>query len=83
MAKYPLYLQRFQAQLVMKDASNGKLKHSKKHGEMVLDIQKQVLHFSYPKVARIFLRKFEQPSKCLMGKQILKIYSGNGKRSFT
>ncbi|ETI56284.1 hypothetical protein PPTG_00963 [Phytophthora nicotianae INRA-310] len=75
----------FSAQLVMEDATGGrvKLKHSKRHGQLMLDTGSQSVQLVYPRVGRLFQRKFEQPLKCVMGRKILRIYSSNGKRNFT
>ncbi|KAE9019202.1 hypothetical protein PR003_g13111 [Phytophthora rubi] len=75
----------FRAQLVMEDATGGKtrLKHSKRHGALELDASTQSAQLVYPRVGRFFQRKFEQPLKCVMGRKLLRVYSSNGKRSFT
>ncbi|ETK96104.1 hypothetical protein F441_01105 [Phytophthora nicotianae CJ01A1] len=56
----------FSAQLVMEDATGGrvKLKHSKRHGQLMLDTGSQSVQLVYPRVGRLFQRKFEQPLKC-------------------
>ncbi|KAG6590931.1 uncharacterized protein IUM83_18416 [Phytophthora cinnamomi] len=75
----------FRAQLVMEDAAGGRkrLKHSKRHGELALDASTQSAQLVYPRVGRFFQRKFEQPLKCVVGRKLLRVYSSNGKRSFT
>lgn len=75
---------RFRAQLVMEDMIGGrtKLKHSKRHGELVLDASSQSAQLVYPRVGRFFQRKFEQPLKCVMCRKLLRVYSSNGKRNF-
>ncbi|EGZ21039.1 hypothetical protein PHYSODRAFT_450801, partial [Phytophthora sojae] len=75
----------FRAQLVMEDTTGSKprLKHSKRHGALALDASTQSAQLVYPRVGRFFQRKFEQPLKCVMGRRLLRVYSSNGKRSFT
>lgn len=77
--------QDFRAQLVMEDTTGSKprLKHSKRHGALALDASTQSAQLVYPRVGRFFQRKFEQPLKCVMGRRLLRVYSSNGKRSFT
>ncbi|KAF4036438.1 hypothetical protein GN244_ATG11548 [Phytophthora infestans] len=75
----------FSAQLVMEDTtgSRAKLRHSKRHGQLVLDAGSQSVQLVYPRIGRFFQRKFEQPLKCVMGRKLLRVYSSNGKRNFT
>ncbi|KAG1689009.1 hypothetical protein DVH05_002892 [Phytophthora capsici] len=75
----------FRVQLVMEDATDNRkrLKHSKRHGQLVLDASDQSAQLVYPRVGQLFKRKFEQPQKCVIGRQLLRVYSSNGKRSFT
>ncbi|KAI9905196.1 hypothetical protein PsorP6_013955 [Peronosclerospora sorghi] len=75
---------RFRAQLVMEfaEGSRTKLKRSKKHGELVLDVSTQSVQLVYPRVGRFYQRKMEQPLKCVIGRKLLRMYSNNGKRDF-
>ncbi|KAL4159467.1 hypothetical protein PRNP1_000044 [Phytophthora ramorum] len=73
---------RFHAQLVMMD-DKRRLRRSKRHGELVLGAANQSVKLVYPRLGRYFQRKFEQPLKCVLGRQLLRVYSSNGKRSFT
>ncbi|EEY61491.1 uncharacterized protein PITG_01799 [Phytophthora infestans T30-4] len=63
--------------------SRAKLRHSKRHGQLVLDAGSQSVQLVYPRIGRFFQRKFEQPLKCVMGRKLLRVYSSNGKRNFT
>ncbi|KAK1941844.1 hypothetical protein P3T76_006908 [Phytophthora citrophthora] len=75
----------FRVQLVMEDATGNRkrLKHSKRHGQLVLDANDQSVQLTYPRVGQLFKRKFEQPQKCVIGRKLLRVYSSNGRRSFT
>ena len=75
---------RFRAQLVMAraGATTSTLVHSKRHGELVLDAGSQSVQMVYPRVNRFFHRKFHQPRKCIMSRQLLQVISGNGKQRF-
>ncbi|KAG7400292.1 hypothetical protein PHYBOEH_006232 [Phytophthora boehmeriae] len=77
--------QAFRAQLVMEDStcSPHKLRRSKRHGELVLDGNKQSVQMVYPRLRRIFQSRFEQPLKCVAGRKLLRVYSSNGKKNFT
>ncbi|CAI5735266.1 unnamed protein product [Hyaloperonospora brassicae] len=63
-------------------ATTSTLVHSKRHGELVLDAASQRVQMVYPRVNRFFHRKFDQPRKCIMSRQLLQVISGNGKQRF-
>ncbi|CAH0483014.1 unnamed protein product [Peronospora belbahrii] len=72
----------FRAQLVMEHrvGNRTKLKHSNRHGKLVLDDTIQSVQFSYPRLGRFFQRKFEQPRKCVLYQKLLRLYSSNGQQ---
>uniref|UniRef100_K3WL51 Uncharacterized protein n=1 Tax=Globisporangium ultimum (strain ATCC 200006 / CBS 805.95 / DAOM BR144) TaxID=431595 RepID=K3WL51_GLOUD len=89
----------FTAQLVLQDrsgadASSGsfyhyarephtKLKQSKRHGELTVNLVQQTVSFVYPKYGRhIFKRTFPQPRKCVVGKHVMRLSCSMGTRSF-
>ncbi|KAF1331714.1 hypothetical protein FI667_g4241, partial [Globisporangium splendens] len=87
----------FAAQLVLQDradASSGtirqharephtRLKQSKRHGELTVNLDQQTVTFVYPKHGRqIFKRTFPQPRKCVVGKHVMRVSCSMGTRSF-
>ncbi|KAL3668567.1 hypothetical protein V7S43_006649 [Phytophthora oleae] len=75
----------FRVQLVMEDVTDNRkrFKHSKRHGQLVLNASDQSAQLVYPRIGQLFKRKFEQPRKCVIGRKLLRVYSSNGNRSFT
>ncbi|TDH74456.1 hypothetical protein CCR75_001995 [Bremia lactucae] len=75
----------FRALLVVKDTTGSrvKLKRSKRHGQLTLDVNSQSAQLVYPRVGRFYHCRFEQPRKCVMGKKLMRVYSSNGKDNFT
>jgi len=64
-------------------AGRRRLRHSKRHGQLVLDAADQSAQLVYPRGGKFFQRKYQQPLKCVLGRKLLRVYSSNGKRSFT
>lgn len=73
---------RFAVQLVLEDLGEHKLRHSRRHGELAVHAAEQWTQIVYPRQARIYQRKFDQPLKVVVGRRVLRVYSSNGKRDF-
>lgn len=63
-------------------ASDG-LRQSRRHGELRVDVEQQIVSFAYPRHGRaIFKRTFPQPFVCVAGNSVLRVRCSMGRRSF-
>lgn len=70
-------------QLMLIDDATKKLKRSRRHGELRIDMDEQCANLVYPRHGTILRRRtFPQPKKCLLRKRTLRVYSSNGTRTF-